>query len=130
MSRPLPTVDAMTAPFWEAAQRGELLVPECDSCGHKHFPAEAVCPKCLADWHWATSPGVGTVYSYSVVRRPAGPGFPDVYVLALVELSDGGWIMTTNIVDIEPDEVRVGLPVKVDFRKESDEISLPYFTPA
>jgi uncharacterized OB-fold protein len=129
-TRPLPVIDAMMAPYWAATRRHELLVPECDDCGGKHFPPEAVCPACLSDWHWATSPGVGTVYSYSVVRRPAAPGFPDIYVLALVELDDGGWLMTTNLIDIEPDAVTVAMPVRVKFVVESDDITLPYFAPA
>jgi uncharacterized OB-fold protein len=36
----------------------------------------------------------------------------------------------SNIVGIAPDEVRIGMPLKVVFQKFSDEITLPMFGPA
>ena len=38
--------------------------------------------------------------------------------------------MLTNLIDCEPDDVVVGMPVEVAFQKRSDEITLPYFRPA
>ena len=128
MTRPLPRPNAMTAPYWDAAGRGELLVAECESCGRRHAPPEAKCPYCRGDWHWVRSPGTGTVYTYSVVHRPPSAEFGAPYVLAVVELDDG-WMMTTNIVECDPDVVTCGMPVEVVFRKESDDISLPFFRP-
>src|SRR5690348_14708302 len=104
MTRPLPRPNAMTAPFWDAALRGELLVAECASCGRRYAPPEARCPYCREDWRWVRSPGTGSVYTYSVVYRAPSPEFAAPYVLAVVELDDG-WMMTTNIVDCDPDAV-------------------------
>ncbi len=36
-TRPMPLPDAVSAPYWEAAARGELLIQECTSCGHRQF---------------------------------------------------------------------------------------------
>jgi hypothetical protein len=38
--------------------------------------------------------------------------------------------MLSNLIECEPDEIRVGMPLEVDFRKMSDAITLPYFRPA
>jgi uncharacterized OB-fold protein len=126
--RPLPRPDAMSAPYWEAAARGVLLVPECRSCHRRHAPPEGRCPYCRSDWSWATSPGTGTVYTYTVVDRPVSADFPAPYVLAVVELDDG-WMSTTNIVECDPQAVTCGMPVEVTFEKHSDEMAIPLFRP-
>jgi uncharacterized protein len=128
MGRPLPRPDAMTAPYWDAATRGELLVAECERCSRRYAPPEAKCPYCLSNWRWVTSPGTGTVYTFSVVHRPASSDLSVPYVLAVVELDDG-WMMTTNIVDCDPESVTCGLPVEVVFEKTSDDIAIPLFRP-
>ena len=54
------------------------------------------------------------------------PGSP--YVLALVELEEGVK-MFTNIVECDPSDVKIGLPVEVTFVQATDQISVPFFRP-
>jgi uncharacterized OB-fold protein len=54
--------------------------------------------------------------------------FETPYAPAIVTL-DEGYQMLTNIIGANIDELRVGLPVQVDFREVSDELWLPYFRP-
>jgi uncharacterized OB-fold protein len=65
-----------------------------------------------------------------VVRRPAHPGFRDEvpYVLAIVELEEGPRL-TTNIVGVAPEEVRIGMPVEAVFEPATEEITLVKFRP-
>jgi uncharacterized OB-fold protein len=77
---------------------------------------------------WVTSSGRATVYSYTVVHRPQRPVFAVPYVVVIAELEEG-WHMLSNLVDCDPDDVAVGMPIEVTFRKMSDEITLPYFRP-
>jgi uncharacterized OB-fold protein len=63
------------------------------------------------------------------VWRPQTPAFEVPYVVAIVDV-DEGYQMMTNIVGCKPDDVRVGMRVEVEFRRMSDEITLPYFRPA
>ena len=65
---------------------------------------------------WVRSSGRAHVYSYSVVRQNDAAMFRDrvPYVAAIVELAEGPRMMT-NLVDVEPSEVRIGTPVIVDF---------------
>jgi len=51
------------------------------------------------------------------------------YVLALVDL-DEGVRMATNVVGCDPDDVAVGMAVRVDWEALSDGRNLPVFSPA
>jgi uncharacterized OB-fold protein len=64
--------------------------------------------------------GRGTVYSFTIIRRGAGP-FRDVapYVLAMVQLAEGPTMMT-NLVDCDPAAVAVGQSVHVVFEPVAD----------
>lgn len=128
----IPGKTELTAPYWAAASEGRLVVQECQSCHQVWHPPLPRCPHChSADLGWREATGAGTVYTYTVVRHPTHFAFADKipYVLALVELAEGPRLVTA-ITDCPPDEVRVGLPVRVVFREVSDGVTLPYFEPA
>jgi len=128
----IPGSTELTAPYWAAAREGQLVVQECRSCGQVWHPPLPSCPHChSADLGWRECAGTGTVYTYTVVRHPTHFAFADQipYVIALVELADGPRLVT-GITDCAPDEVHVGLPVRVVFREVSAGATLPYFKPA
>jgi acyl dehydratase len=60
--------------------------------------------------------------------HPAFPAFEPPYVVGLVELEEGTRLLT-NIVDIDPDSVQVGMPVELVIRRENSERPLPLFRP-
>ena len=127
--KPLPIVDPDTAPYWQAAKEHRLLVKRCLDCGKAHFYPRELCPHCHSDAvEWIDAKGTGSVYSYTIARRPAGPAFqPDApYVVAIVELDEGARMMT-NIVGCPPENVRIGQRVVVAYEDVTDEISLPKF---
>ncbi len=129
MTIPLPRKTPVSAPHWEACQDGRLLVQRCTTCDQLVFIPRPGCTRCLTETlEWTESSGLGTVYSYTVVHRPQRPEFEAPYVVAIIAL-DEGWHMLTNLVDIAPDDVSIGLAVEVAFRVMSDEITLPYFRP-
>jgi uncharacterized OB-fold protein len=78
-----------------------------------------------------TASGRGTVYAYTVARRPTHPAFAarTPYVIAIVELEEGPR-MTTNIVDCNPDSVKIGMAVEAAFEDVSPEVTLVVFRPA
>ena len=60
------------------------------------------------------------------------PPFRDAvpYVLAYVELEEGPRLLT-NVVGCAPDQVRIGMPVRAEFRTSpSDNLGVPVFRPA
>lgn len=125
-ARVLPMPTPVSAPFWEGCAAGELRVQHCDDCEERFFPPLPACPRCLGDrLRWVASSGRGVVYSYSVVHRPQVPSLAVPYVVAIVELEEG-WRMATNVVDCPPEDVAVGLAVRVSFRRVS-EVTLPFF---
>jgi uncharacterized protein len=126
---PLPQPTKTTAAFWDACSRGELFVQKCLQCFQYVFIPEPFCPNCGTEkLEWVRSAGRGTVYSFSVVWRPQQPAFKVPYIVAIIEL-DEGWFMLTNILECPVDRVHIGMRVAVSFRKKSDEITLPYFCP-
>ena len=68
--------------------------------------------------------GTGTVYSYVVHRHPPVPGKQLPIVIALVELTEGVR-MLGELHGISPDQVTVGLPVRVAYARIDDELVLP-----
>ncbi|MWA00912.1 hypothetical protein F8568_011060 [Actinomadura sp. LD22] len=130
MTRPTPVPTELSQPFWEGTRRGELLIPRCADCGTRFFVPEPVCPNCMsATWSYEPSSGRGVVYAVTVVHRAPGPGFDVPFALAVIDLDDGGALLS-HVVDVEPDEVATGLPVQVSFRPLDESITLPYFVPA
>jgi len=107
-----------------------LRVQRCRACSAYVFIPQPLCPQCQGqELDWVESSGRGQVYSYTVVHRPPRPQFPAPYVVAIIELEEGGH-MLSNVVDGAPEQLRVGLPVAVTFRPMSEEITLPLFRPA
>lgn len=125
--RAFPVPDAVSLPFWEGIADGVLRVQRCGACGRHVFYPRAVCPFCAAsELDWVDAGGRGRIHSYTVVHR-APPEYREEvpYVVALVELDEGVRMMT-RLVDVEPAEVRVDLPVEVAIRGDP---RLPYFRP-
>jgi uncharacterized OB-fold protein len=133
MTKAIPVPDGVTDFYWSAARRGELAVTACVPHGHLTFPPDVSCPFCGArEVEPRTVSGRGTVYSFTVVRQAFDEAFVDdvPYVLALVELEEqAGLCVLTNLVDVDPDTVEVGTPVRVVFEPRGDWM-LPQFTPA
>jgi uncharacterized OB-fold protein len=126
---PLPRPTRLSRPHWDGCKEGALRVQRCRACAHFVFIPQPICTRCQADaLDWVTTSGRGAVYSYTVVHRPPRPDFAAPYVVAIVELEEG-WHMLTNLIDVAPDQVHVGMPVAVRFRPMSDDITLPYFAP-
>lgn len=131
-SKPVPVVQPWARPYWEAAQRHQLLLQHCSRCDRAiHYPRDA-CPHCGGgDLGWKEASGRGTIYSFTVVVSNAPSAFiADMpYVVAVVRLAEGVQ-MLTNIVDCDPETLRCDQEVEVVFRKLNDEFTLPQFRPA
>lgn len=127
--KPLPIIDPDTEPFWRASREHRLLVKYCVDCARAHFYPRELCPHCHSDAvEWRDAKGTGSIYSFTVARRPAGPAFQAdaPYVVAIVQLDEGVRMMS-NIIGCPPDEVRIGQRVTVSFEEVTPEITLPKF---
>jgi len=114
-----------SAAFQQAATQGQFSIPRCQHCGQTHWYPRALCPFCFSpDIQWESATGLGTIYSYTVMRR-AKPA----YAIAYVQLEEGP-IMMTNIVQCHFDELHIGMPVKVGFELAANDTWVPVFSPA
>jgi hypothetical protein len=128
----LPRVDEESRGHWEALARHELYVQRCGECGLLRFPPRAVCTACLSSAvEWVRASGRGRVYSFSVIHQNQAPGFREAlpYVLAIVQLDEGPRMMT-NVVGCAPEDVRVGMPVVVEWDDVVPDVTLAKFCPA
>ena len=128
----LPTPDADSQPFWDAAKEGRFLLARCGACGRAHHYPRPFCPSCWSeDVSWEQASGRATLYTHSTVYMNDLAPFRDrlPYVAALVELEEGPRVMTT-IVDCAPEDLRMGMPLRVAFRELDENITAPVFRPA
>jgi uncharacterized OB-fold protein len=88
-----------------------------------------MCPHCHStEWQARHLAGFGTVYSYAVLHHPQHPRFEYPVLAALVDLDEGVRIVT-NLVGIEPTDIRIGMRVTVEFEPTSDGGTVPVFRP-
>jgi uncharacterized OB-fold protein len=130
--KPLPKPNRASQPYWDATKRHQLTVLRCNACGHKWLPPADRCPKCLAhDPEWVEASGRGKVWSWIVMHQRYFAAFEAElpYNVAMVELEEGPRLMT-NLVDVDPAQIRCDMPVQVVFEDVTPEITLPKFRPA
>ncbi|MER6272046.1 bifunctional MaoC family dehydratase N-terminal/OB-fold nucleic acid binding domain-containing protein [Streptomyces sp900105755] len=131
--RPRPVVNRDNAGFWEGVAGERLLIQRCTGCGTLRHPWLPGCNACGSlDWDTVESSGEGTVWSYVVMHHPPFPAFDPPYAVGLIELAEGVR-MVGNVVGVPYDKVRIGLPVRVEFRRYEDEgggSTLPVFRAA
>ena len=79
---------------------------------------------------WRDTSGRGTLYSHGLLRRAYHPRHEDrlPIILAQVDMLEGVRL-STNLVDVEPDAVRVGMEVEVAFESLPDGGIIPVFRP-
>ena len=120
-----PQTNRDTEFFWEGTRLGELRVQRCGACGERRHPPGPACPRCGAlEPTYDVVPGRGTVYSYVVHRHPPVPGKELPILLVLVEL-DEGVRMVGELLDAEPEDVKIGAPVEVAWVRVDDELTIP-----
>ena len=140
-SRPLPVPDEQSAPFWEAAARGHLVLARCARCSAVVHPPAPVCPACgSTEPSYAFEPvdGPGTVRSWTVLRQSSLPGFADDLPIVLVDVAldlgdderDGGGDevrLIGRLVDGLDAPLRVGASVTVAFEHLAEGTAVPAF---
>ena len=127
--RALPQPTPETQHFWDGTKAGELRLQRCNGCGHVYFPPRPFCPSC-GSRHVSVikATGKAVLWSYVIHHRPV-PGFKPPYAIAVVQLAEGVKMMT-NIVNCDPNSVKIGMAVKVVFLPTEGGPPMPFFEPA
>lgn len=123
--------DHLSREFWDRCARHELAFQRCTSCGTFRNPPVPICYHCRSTGtEWSPVSGEGTVYSFTIVTHPVAPELASKgpFNIALVEFPDApGVRLITNVVDAEPAELSVGLPVRVHWEDLPGGATLPRF---
>jgi uncharacterized OB-fold protein len=126
-----PRLDQENTFFWTSGADGLLRFLRCTDCRKFVHPPTPICPICMGrDLAPEAVSGRATVESFTVNRQQWIPG-SEPYVIAWVSINEQPDVrLTTNLVDIDEEEVEIGMPVQVVFEKVGEEVFLPLFTPA
>ncbi len=124
-----PSLDELNRPFWTGGADTLLRITRCQSCRLWVFPLSATCPDCGASTVYEATSGKGTVFTHTTNAHPYNPAVPVPYNISIVELVEQeGLRFTTNVVDCPPEDVHVGMPVRVQFEQHG-EVFVPVFVP-
>jgi uncharacterized OB-fold protein len=127
--RLLPRLTDDVAFFWTSGSDGVLRFLRCQDCRFFIHPPGPVCPRCLSR-HLAPEAvsGRATVGTFTVNYQAWIPG-SEPYIIAWVCIDEQPDVrLTTNLVDVEPDDVHIGMAVEVVFEK-NDDVEIPLFRP-
>jgi uncharacterized OB-fold protein len=122
------TTSPDTEPFWQAAKQDRLEVPKCGQCGHFRMPPTPFCPECQStEVEWTQLSGRATVFSFAVVH--GFPGLPDITMVPVVVDLEGapGARLVSDVVDVAPEDVHIGMELAVFFSPIADDWKLPLF---
>ena len=122
--------DALTQPFWDAANEGRLVIQHCHACNRLQHPPAPTCHQCGSRDHlaWQEMSGRGTIYNYGVVYdcpvRLLQQDQPfNVAVIMLDE--DPGIQMYSHLPGTPVDAVPVGARVTVVFEATANGQKVP-----
>jgi uncharacterized protein len=130
--RPLPEATPVSKPFWQGLVEHRILVQYSPSLGRYVFYPRTLAPGTLADdLEWREIDGAGSVYTFTVAQRPTGPPWADaVPQIPAVVQWDAGPRFSTELVEVNPSDVRVGMRVSPVFCDIPDtEVTLLRYRP-
>lgn len=132
MPLPPPPADPRSAPHWEAARRGILLLERCPECSSCRFPAARECAQCHhVGGEWIEASGEAVIISFCTFHKAYWPQMRDrlPYSVIQVRLAEGVDFMS-NLVDAGGRSPAIGMPVRATFVPASEELTLVCFRPA
>jgi 3-hydroxy-3-methylglutaryl CoA synthase/uncharacterized OB-fold protein len=122
LDRELPRRPEPNRPAGPPSARSEswkfaFVGTKCDDCGQVHVPPRRVCVGCGATDHMsraALAQRPGRVATYTVDRLAYSPSPP--MIDAVVDF-EGGGRYTLEVADAAPEEVDIGTPLELTFRR-------------
>ena len=94
--------------YTEALKENRLLGLKCNGCGAYTVPPKKVCIECASeDMEIIQLNGKGKIRTFTVIRV-APEGFEAPYLVGLVELEEGPWLMG-KIIGTEPDQATMNI---------------------
>ena len=113
----IPEPTPVSRPFWDGLAQRRILIQYSPSLQRYVFYPRTLVPGTLADdLEWREIDGAGTLYTFTIARRPTGPPWNDAVpqLLAVVQW-DAGPRISTELVDVDPGGIRIGMRVQPVF---------------
>jgi len=94
------------------------MAAKCIKCGAMLLPPKPLCTKCFStDFEWVKLSGKGKLLSYTVIHvSPSQFESMTPYIVGIVKLEEG-LHLPGMIRGVEPEKIRVGMTLTVDFDK-------------
>jgi uncharacterized protein len=133
MSKPAPSVNDATRPFWTAGIQEELRMQRCLKCSHIRFPVGPVCTQCLSsEAEWVPVSLEPEVLAHLVFHRGYDANWKEEvpYSVVMVQFPEGPR-MFLDVVDPKKqfvDRDLVGTKVKIAFDMHHEGIAIPRAT--
>ena len=130
-ARPAPIPDEMSAPFFQGAREGKLMLQHCAGCDAWSFPVRERCPHCFAaKLTWRQASGRGSLYTFTIMHQIMNPGFASAvpYNVAQIDLEEGVR-MISNVVGIDNNALIPGMKLQAVFEEVGENVSIPKFRP-
>ncbi len=108
--------------FREIPQRYRLEAGKCKKCGQVYFPPRLICPECKSkQFETIKLNPEGKLLTYTIIRIASDKfSIQAPYAVGIVELNDGVKL-TTQIANVDFDRIKIGMKLKLVFRKIQDE---------
>lgn len=125
--------DQYSSEYWRRTAEGELSFQRCADCGTFRHPPGPICAACSSfETEWVAMTRPGTIYSYTIVTHSVHPALDDAvpFNVVLVEFPEApGVRLVTNLVGVEPAELRTGMTVEVVYER-TPHMTLPRVRPS
>ncbi|MEZ5568048.1 MAG: MaoC family dehydratase N-terminal domain-containing protein [Halioglobus sp.] len=116
--------------WWEACDKGKLLIQRCKGCQTLRHPPRPMCGECQSlEWDSIESGMRGEVLSHTELHHPRIPGYQYPLVCAVIRLEEGIHFVA-NVVGCDPSEVSIGMQVQGRIEQVDEKTMLPQFYPA
>ncbi len=128
---PLPDVDdPVMCPFWDGARALRLMQQRDRITGEVHWPPKPLYWKDGKRLEWFEASGTGTVYTYVVAHEPFLAAFRHLlpHIMVVVQLAEGARIVG-HMVHCRPEDMAIGMPVRVAFKRLTERVTLPVWEP-
>jgi uncharacterized OB-fold protein len=128
--RPLPMLTESNRFFWTSGADGQLRFLRCSACQNYIHPPVPVCNKCLSmEQEVVAVSGRATLAAVTVNHQMWIPTIEPPYIIGIVEIAEQNSVrLTTNIVNCAEVDLKIGMPLQVEF-EECEDVFLPMFGP-